>query len=352
MYVFMHVNSGQLWPPPADMVKKTEQYYKGQLILLMFFYTSLWSVKLSFLFFFKRLGQNVDKQKYLWWPIFAFTAASYFVCVGDIEYKCLAPSLEVIIATCSSDANIDFTIITFKVNCALDVVTDFLIMIIPITMVWNTRLRWRKKLALIGIFSLVIVTMIFSIVRVLVTSKLSRQPDTSWLYLWSSIEQCIAIIVACISAFPRLFTQSNRAARPVFVPSDTYRSMMKRIKMRRDEVPLSDLSVFSRSNINYTRAPDIESGQFLTPATSQSSNLPVMPRAYEQPYRNTIGYPRHPKTRQGVMEFIRYKTPGSDSCSKGWTAQKPLKNLKKRLIACDNYWATVVATNYKPHYNR
>jgi len=49
----------------------------------------------------------------------------------------------------------------------------------------------RKKLALIGIFSLVIITMVIAIVRVAVISALTRQPDTSWSYMWSSIEQCI-----------------------------------------------------------------------------------------------------------------------------------------------------------------
>lgn len=52
-------------------------------------------------------------------------------------------------------------------------------------------MRWEKKLAFLGIFSLVIITMIFAIVRVSVISALSGQPDTTWLYFWSTIEQCV-----------------------------------------------------------------------------------------------------------------------------------------------------------------
>lgn len=126
MYTFMYVISGRLWPPPADFLLNTERYYTGQLIVLIFFYTGLWSVKLSFLIFFRRLGQNIDKQKYLWWPVLFFTLATYFVCIGDIPYKCLVGSLDEIVVKCSPGENIKFTLDTLKVNCSLDVLSDFL----------------------------------------------------------------------------------------------------------------------------------------------------------------------------------------------------------------------------------
>jgi hypothetical protein len=44
---------------------------------------------------------------------------------------------------------------------------------------------------LIGIFSLTVITTLFAIVRVTVISSLTRQPDPSWAYMWSAIEQCI-----------------------------------------------------------------------------------------------------------------------------------------------------------------
>lgn len=259
MYTFMYVISGRLWPPPADFLLNTERYYTGQLIVLIFFYTGLWSVKLSFLIFFRRLGQNIDKQKYLWWPVLFFTLATYFVCIGDIPYKCLVGSLDEIVVKCSPGENIKFTLDTLKVNCSLDVLSDFLIMIIPITLIWNVRIRWEKKLALMGIFSLVLVTMAISIVRVVVnsglttssivqvtdTNGLTKQPDTSWLYLWSSIEQCVAIIIAGLSAFPRLFSGSNNNSKPQFTPSDTYKDRMRRRQRPQSQVELHAVTTIS-----------------------------------------------------------------------------------------------------------
>lgn len=58
----------------------------------VFFYTGLWSVKLSFLVFFKRLGQNVRNQQIVWWTVLLITIGSYLACLSIIDYRCLASS--------------------------------------------------------------------------------------------------------------------------------------------------------------------------------------------------------------------------------------------------------------------
>lgn len=212
MYQFTAVTSGQVWPPPSSFVTDSERYYKGSVVVLTFFYSSLWAVKISFLLFFRRLGQNVRGQKVLWWCVLAFTLASYFVCLGDTQYSCLAAPLEDIFRNCSTNTAVDFQQTTLKFNCAVDVLTDFaskssyrenllstaaliglLVMAIPISMLWKVQMSSRKKVALVAIFSLAIITCVFAIVRVTVISTLTRQPDTSWSYMWSSVEQCVGM---------------------------------------------------------------------------------------------------------------------------------------------------------------
>ncbi|KAI0514353.1 hypothetical protein F5B22DRAFT_611247 [Xylaria bambusicola] len=246
LYAFYDVINGYSQPGPA-FVLHSEQYYTGQLIVLVFFYSGLWSVKFSFLFFFRRLGENVSRIRYLLWVAFFFTTATYLVCIGTIQYRCLARPLAEIQAHCSSEANIDFTLVTLKVNTALDIITDSLISIIPISLVWNVQIPTRRKMALIGIFSLVLVTIAFAIVRVVVVSELTHQPDVSWLYLWSAIEQGVAIIVACLSAFPHLFARTtHRAANPRFIPQ---KDSDGGIRVRR---PYWDFSTIGMSTFNQT----------------------------------------------------------------------------------------------------
>ena len=64
-------------------------------------------------------------------------------------------------------------------------------------MLWNVQMKWKRKLALMGVFSLVLITMAFAITRVTVTCEYSGQYEVSWMYMWTSIEQNIG-------AFPRM----------------------------------------------------------------------------------------------------------------------------------------------------
>lgn len=55
-------------------------------------------------------------------------------------------------------------------------------------MLWNVRLPLRQKAMLMTIFSLTVIVMIVSIIRVTIVSSSTQQPDLSWLYFWSNIE--------------------------------------------------------------------------------------------------------------------------------------------------------------------
>ncbi|KAL8643688.1 MAG: hypothetical protein Q9226_008185 [Calogaya cf. arnoldii] len=104
-------------------------------------------------------------------------------------------------------------------------------------MLKGVQIKWQRKAALGGIFSLVVITMVFAIIRTaLVGSNNRTQPDSSWLYLWSAIEASIAIIVACLATFRNLFSRENnsqRVEKPVGPGSSNLflRGSGRRIKM-------------------------------------------------------------------------------------------------------------------------
>lgn len=133
-------------------------------------------------------------------------------------------------------------------------------MLIPITLLWKVQMKWRRKVALAGIFSLVIITMIFAMVRTIVAvTSLARQLNI-WVNMWSAVEADVgkqnhafvrlhinfssnvvylAIIVACLASFRNLFSRENarRHPKPVISPNrsnlflrgSTPRSKMKRL---------------------------------------------------------------------------------------------------------------------------
>lgn len=103
-----------------------------------------------------------------------------------------------------------------------EAVLMILVMTIPSHLLWRVRISTKKKLALFGIFSLVIITMIFAIVRTAVISSLTRQPDTSWSYMWSSIEQNVGMfnvsVIIVVCTFSNIQQQSSLAVLLLSVP--------------------------------------------------------------------------------------------------------------------------------------
>lgn len=53
------------------------------------FLTGLWTIKLSFLLFFRRLSQRVSGQRYIWWSITVLTVVTGIVCLVIPWWECL-----------------------------------------------------------------------------------------------------------------------------------------------------------------------------------------------------------------------------------------------------------------------
>lgn len=58
-------------------------------------------------------------------------------------------------------------------------------------MLWNVRISWGQKLALMGLFSLTIIATIVSILRVALVTSSKHQLDTTWLYMWSNVDMAV-----------------------------------------------------------------------------------------------------------------------------------------------------------------
>lgn len=131
MYWILAVDAGTE-APTADIFSRQILWLKVSLAVEIFFYTSLTAVKLSFLFFFRRLGENVRRFNWYWWPVTMFVLAIWLASIGNIQYKCEIGSIQQLnYGYCASEANSRFTSDTLKANCALDVLSDFLSKYLP-----------------------------------------------------------------------------------------------------------------------------------------------------------------------------------------------------------------------------
>lgn len=124
MYYVLDVNAG-LAPPKADFPTRVMRELKASFMSNLFFYAALFSVKLALIVFFKRLGNNVRGQKYLWWPAFILSVVCFIVSVGDIGYPCLINSdIEYLSTYCVSPEHSTKMTNTVTANCVLDIVSD------------------------------------------------------------------------------------------------------------------------------------------------------------------------------------------------------------------------------------
>ena len=95
LYLSVGVASGQipLKSLPTDSLADGTDFLHATFASYVLYFTSLWSVKISFLLFFRKLGNRVRSQRILWWSVSAINIVAYFVCLGLIDSQCLlAPS--------------------------------------------------------------------------------------------------------------------------------------------------------------------------------------------------------------------------------------------------------------------
>ncbi|CAG8946930.1 unnamed protein product [Penicillium salamii] len=247
-------------PLTPDFLPRYNVFMRYNAPFQILFYTGLWCIKFSFMAFFYRLSSKVKKFRIWWFVVLFCTAAVYIASIGDIEYKCSLGGLEYIITQCPQLHHIHYENRSFWANAAGDILTDLMILSIPFIVLWNTRISLRKKLVLLGMFSMTVGIMISAIIRVAVGMKYDRQINIDWLCFWSFVEVDIAIIVSCVPSLRQLFitTQSQSSAGKASYPN-TYEPMLKKSNdpysqdkshsagdiesPSVDEVPMSPLSI-------------------------------------------------------------------------------------------------------------
>ncbi|KAK4182654.1 hypothetical protein QBC35DRAFT_546412 [Podospora australis] len=198
-------------PPPLEDVKR---YLLFIVPIQVFFSSILLSVKVTFLLFFRRLRSHTESKWELvyWWVVLLICITGFTCSLGLLPWKCFT-DLFYTIQHCLGEEGLEKQWWVLGLQQSFDIITDFMILLIPIHMVWRLKMPLGKKLALIGLFSLGILTIAISITRITTQSAKLWGHDTveaSNLWFWSSLLCSVAITVACLSSFPRLFQRSKQ----------------------------------------------------------------------------------------------------------------------------------------------
>ncbi|OTB16772.1 hypothetical protein K445DRAFT_312067, partial [Daldinia sp. EC12] len=160
--------------PGADITFIIEKVQRSFGVFFILCYIGIFLIKLGFLVFFYRLGNNVLKFRVLWWIFLLLTAACFAVIMGTGEF-------------------------------------DFIFF--PAFVLWGTEISLRKKILLSTIFCLVLLTIAVTIVRTSAYGGAGETvTDVIWVWFWITTEWVVSFLVACLVSFRSLFVQRERIA--------------------------------------------------------------------------------------------------------------------------------------------
>ncbi|KAE8349704.1 hypothetical protein BDV28DRAFT_151634 [Aspergillus coremiiformis] len=199
--------------PPTDWRDISSQFHLWSSICLTLIWLSFSAVKLSFLFFFKKLIDRMHSWLIYWWVITIFNGAVllygstiYFISCpyffDDRELQCSTGYRKHIIVTES------------VVLMVMDTVGDVLILAIPFSIIWKIRVRLPHKIILMCSLCLTIVMIALSIIRV---SGLVYHGaiDSIWQTYWQFLGSEIGVFLASAVAFRSFFMARNKSSTPV-----------------------------------------------------------------------------------------------------------------------------------------
>ncbi|KFY47092.1 hypothetical protein V494_00181 [Pseudogymnoascus sp. VKM F-4513 (FW-928)] len=180
----------------AKFVSETELYMRMQFAITVAFWSCLWTVKASFLTLFYPLGNGLKLDRMLWYGATAITVIGYIFCVISYPISCTAFT----VGSCSTDRNIQLSLLSLKGSTALDIISDLAIIILPWKLLWVVKRSRTEKIAIGSIVGLGLIIIVFAVVRVIVTNTTRTHPELVWLALWSAIESTIAVIVVSLTS--------------------------------------------------------------------------------------------------------------------------------------------------------
>ncbi|KAL4765082.1 uncharacterized protein BDW70DRAFT_147371 [Aspergillus foveolatus] len=196
----------------ADLSEKTMQNFFKIFLANQFTYFALSpAVKISIVCFYRRVFaiQTFQWTSFAINTLIALWGAAIFIACG-LQCRPLNAYWDHTIVGHCFDSN-KYII----VNQVFNVLMDFVILALPIPMIWNLQRSWQDKLALNGVFAVGGVVCLASIYRIVVLFWINPADITYTVYeatLWTHIEPSIGLICACLPIIRGLFPQFKLSA--------------------------------------------------------------------------------------------------------------------------------------------
>ncbi|KAG4437710.1 hypothetical protein IFR05_006793 [Cadophora sp. M221] len=188
---------------PDNWQQIAYRYQRNVAVTCLLTWAAIVSVKLSFLFFFKRLLDRMHSMLVYWYIVLAFSLAvsayGFSVYIVPCPYFFDARSFQ-----CGQGAKTKLTFDYAISQMILDVTSDLMILVIPVHILWRVRIRLMKKVAIGSSLCLTIVMIAVTIVR---ASGIRQGSviDSVWETYWQVMSAEVGLIMTSATAFRTLF---------------------------------------------------------------------------------------------------------------------------------------------------
>ncbi|EEY16474.1 conserved hypothetical protein [Verticillium alfalfae VaMs.102] len=195
-------------PMYATILEDSLRIQKTFFVTTSGLWISLWLVKGSLLAVYKRLMVNLRLFTILWWTLAGAITSSMLSCSSMKAWFTAG--------ACGTQRDIEAAYISLWYSYAVDILTDILVMLLPLGLIRNLQMNMSRKLSIAGLFCLGWVCVAVSTIRVAylgrnaVEGSSFKQPATSWLALWGIVESAIAVIIGC---GPGLFRKAKAVSK-------------------------------------------------------------------------------------------------------------------------------------------
>ncbi|KAI1413762.1 hypothetical protein F5Y13DRAFT_188732 [Hypoxylon sp. FL1857] len=208
-------------------------------------------IKLSLLFLLKRIfGPSKRVVRHCWFMIGVISAWSvsfFFATVFEcgIQWSWNWAPIDIFQAQCTK------TLKMLTVFTTTDVLTDFVIMFMPVPLIWNLHISTKKKLGVTSIFMVGLFTIGAGIARMHIYLVISYGQEDSLAFiadftlaiLWSEIEANVAMVVCCMPTLVPVIGKLNNGLTSRLCPTRLGQWSILSAGRDVDEVPNFDVEL-------------------------------------------------------------------------------------------------------------
>ncbi|KAM0795877.1 hypothetical protein BDR22DRAFT_893718 [Usnea florida] len=188
-----------------DLAKKTIPLLEAYAFIS---WLVVYTVKICFLIFFRALIDRLRRMVIYWNVVVLISIVFGGITLFEVFIACPRTSSSSL--TCLQGDGFKRTFIVDLIVKCFDIITDILIVTIPVSILWNVRINIRHKLGIGAVLCLSIVMIVISIIN---TSSIHTSGDffdLVWKLFWQQVEACSAVIVVSLTAFRSIFIAKKR----------------------------------------------------------------------------------------------------------------------------------------------